>query len=227
MIGDDAAARAGDRRAMIDTIQAEAAATAGLTGRAAISDRVVAALAAVPRHLFVPDTEAPVAYIDSPLPIGRGQTISQPYIVALMTELLDLEPTDTVLEIGTGSGYQAAVLAMLARKVHTIERIAPLAAAARDRLAALGYANVEVRADDGYRGWPEAAPFDAIVVTAAAENVPPALEDQLAPGGRMVIPVAAGGGGQALLLLTRGADGEVRRRVVLAVAFVPMLHGTA
>ncbi|MGE0748299.1 MAG: protein-L-isoaspartate(D-aspartate) O-methyltransferase [Rhodospirillales bacterium] len=227
MTGDEAPGREGDRRAMIETIQAEAAATAGLTGRPSISDRVVAALAAVPRHRFVPDAEEQIAYIDSPLPIGHGQTISQPYIVALMTDLLDIKPTDTVLEIGTGCGYQAAILSLLAATVYSIERIAPLAAAARDRLAALGYANVTVRAGDGYQGWPEAAPFDAIIVTAAADGVPPALERQLGPGGRMVIPVASGHDGQSLLLLTRDAGGEVHRRTVLAVAFVPMLHGTA
>jgi protein-L-isoaspartate(D-aspartate) O-methyltransferase len=219
-------AHAGDRRAMIETIQAEAAATAGLTGRPAISTRVVAAIDAVPRHRFVPDIEAAVAYVDSPLPIGHGQTISQPFIVALMTELLDLKPADKVLEIGTGSGYQAAILSLLAREVFTIERIAPLADAARERLRTLGYANVAVRAGDGYLGWPEAAPFDAIIVTAGADDVPPALIDQLAPGGRMVIPVAEGSYGQSLLLVTRDEAGKVHRRVVLAVAFVPMLHGT-
>ncbi|MGE3935568.1 MAG: protein-L-isoaspartate(D-aspartate) O-methyltransferase [Rhodospirillaceae bacterium] len=212
---------------MIETIQAEAAATAGLTGRPAISERVVAALAAVPRHRFVPESEEQVAYVDSPLPIGHGQTISQPYIVALMTELLDIKPDDTVLEIGTGSGYQAAILSLLARKVYSIERIAPLADAARARLAALGYANVTVRAGDGYQGWPEAAPFAAIIVTAAAPAVPPALEAQLAPGGRMVIPVATGHDGQSLMLLTREADGAIRRRSMLAVAFVPMLPGSS
>ena len=219
------AAREAERREMLEVIQEEAAATAGMTGRPAVSPRVAAALLRVPRHRFVPPAEEAVAYVDSPLPIGHGQTISQPFIVALMTELLDLGPADRVLEVGTGCGYQAAVLAELAGAVFSIERIAPLAEAAAARLKALGYANVEVRAGDGYAGWPDAAPFDAVIVTAAAEAMPDALVDQLAPGGRMVVPVG-GPGGQTLYRVTRDRDGRVERRPVLAVAFVPTLPGT-
>jgi protein-L-isoaspartate(D-aspartate) O-methyltransferase len=181
--------------------------------------RVLGALAAVPRHLFVPADVVEQAYDDHPLPIGHGQTISQPYVVALMTELADLRPGERALEVGTGSGYQAAVLAALADSVYTVEIVEPLAASAADRLRRLGYANVRVRWGDGYRGWPERAPFDAIVVTAAPERVPQPLLDQLAVGGRLVIPV--GGASQDLLEITRTADGLVERNVI-PVRFVPM-----
>ena len=184
--------------------------------------RVTEALGRVPRHRFVPDGQVEQAYENRPLPIGLGQTISQPYIVALMTELLRVRKADRVLEIGTGSGYQAAVLAELAGKVYTIEIVRPLAAEARERLARLGYANVEVRAGDGYLGWPEQAPFDAIMVTAGAPHVPPALVEQLKPGGRMVIPVGAAGAVQSLTLLEKRADGSVERRDVVPVRFVPL-----
>jgi protein-L-isoaspartate(D-aspartate) O-methyltransferase len=173
----------------------------------------------VPRHLFVPPGEAREAYDDHPLPIGHGQTISQPYIVAFMTETLGLSGGEKVLEIGTGSGYQAAVLAEIAGSVYTIEIVAPLAEEARQKLAKAGYKNVEVRAGDGYQGWPEAAPFDAVIVTAAAPRVPEPLKEQLKDGGRLVIPV--GDEYQELLLLTRkGARFEERR--LLPVRFVPM-----
>jgi protein-L-isoaspartate(D-aspartate) O-methyltransferase len=174
---------------------------------------------AVPRHLFVPDDLAGSAYSDQPLPIGHGQTISQPYVVALMSELADLEPGERALEVGTGSGYAAAVLSELADSVYTIEIVAPLAASAAERLGRLGYSNVRVRCGDGYRGWPDRAPFDAIVVTAAPERVPQPLLDQLAIGGRLVIPV--GGAGQDLREITRTADGFVERSVI-PVRFVPM-----
>jgi len=190
-----------------------------ILARGVTDSLVLAAMAAVPRHLFVPTGVVAYAYADQPLPIGHDQTISQPYIVALMTELAGLAATDRVLEIGTGSGYQAAVLAGIADSVYTIEIVEPLATEAAERLERLGYANVRVRCGDGYRGWPGRAPFDAIIVTAAPDHVPQPLIDQLAPGGKLVIPV--GTGLQELLEITRTADGVVERRV-LPVRFVPM-----
>jgi protein-L-isoaspartate(D-aspartate) O-methyltransferase len=170
----------------------------------------------------VPEGVRPQAYADRPLPIGYGQTISQPFIVALMTDLLRVGPNDVVLEIGTGSGYQAAVLARLAREVHTIEIIPPLAEAAAQRLQRLGYANVATRLGDGYYGWREAAPFDANIVTAAASQIPPPLIQQLKPGGRMVIPVGAPFALQHLVLVDLDGDGKVRTRQLLPVKFVPL-----
>lgn len=184
--------------------------------------RVLGALETVPRHHFVPAEAIEYAYDDHPLRIGEGQTISQPYIVALMTETAALKPTDRVLEIGTGSGYQAAVLSMLVEAVYTIEIVEELGRAADNRLNGLGYDNVYVRIGDGYKGWPEKAPFDAILVTAAPDEVPPALIDQLAEGGRMVIPV--GTNHQELLLLEK-KDGVATRTTITAVRFVPMVHG--
>ena len=181
--------------------------------------RVLRAMGEVPRHLFVPDDLAGSAYSDQPLSIGHGQTISQPYVVALMSELADLTPGERALEVGTGSGYAAAVLSALADSVYTIEIVAPLAASAAERLSRLGYSNVRVRCGDGYRGWPDRAPFDAIVVTAAPDRVPQPLLDQLAVGGKLVIPV--GGVSQDLLEITRTADGLVERSVI-PVRFVPM-----
>ena len=181
--------------------------------------RTLAAMRKVPRHLFVPPHLAHDAYADHPLPIGHGQTISQPYIVAFMTEALGLRGGETVLEIGTGSGYQAAVLAEIAARVYTIEIVAPLAEESRERLARLGYGNVEVRAGDGYQGWPERAPFDAVIVTAAAPRVPEPLKEQLKDGGRLVIPV--GDAYQELIVLTRRGTRYAEERV-LPVRFVPM-----
>lgn len=181
---------------------------------------VLAAMRAVPRHLFVPPDERPLAYADHPLPIGAGQTISQPYIVAVMTELLDLRPGEKALEIGTGSGYQAAVLAEITDQVYSIEIVESLAKSAAARLKELGYHQVQVRAGDGYRGWPEAAPFDAIIVTAAPDHVPQPLVDQLAPGGRLVIPV--GELFQELKVFHRDAGGALAERTVFPVRFVPM-----
>lgn len=179
----------------------------------------LAALRKVPRHLFVPEASAGEAYSDYPLPIGHGQTISQPYIVAFMTEALGLRGGEKVLEIGTGSAYQAAVLAEIAARVYTIEIVPELAAEARERLARLGYRNVEARAGDGYLGWPEAAPFDAIMVTAAAPRIPEPLKQQLADGGRLVVPV--GDEYQELIVVTRRGSSYEERRV-LPVRFVPM-----
>ncbi|MGH9363520.1 MAG: protein-L-isoaspartate(D-aspartate) O-methyltransferase [Thermoanaerobaculia bacterium] len=181
--------------------------------------RLLTVLEEVPRHLFVPETERGMAYADHPLPIGSGQTISQPYVVALMTSLLDLGPGDRVLEIGTGSGYQAAVLARLAGEVYTIEIVPELGERARRTLAELGYANVQVRIGDGYRGWPEAAPFDAILLTAAPTEVPPPLLGQLKMGGKMVLPL--GRWWQELVMLTKTPSGVVREEVA-PVRFVPM-----
>jgi protein-L-isoaspartate(D-aspartate) O-methyltransferase len=186
--------------------------------------RVLAAMAEVPRHLFVPESLRGRAYEDGPLPIGGGQTISQPYIVAFMTEAARLRPGDRVLEVGTGSGYQAAVLASIAAHVYTIEIRSELAEEARARLAALGYRNVTVRAGDGHAGWAEEAPFDAVMVTAAPEAVPPALVAQLATGGRLVIPI--GSEDQQLVRLTRTPDG-VERETLLPVRFVPMTGSAA
>ncbi|PYQ05780.1 MAG: protein-L-isoaspartate O-methyltransferase [Acidobacteria bacterium] len=188
-----------------------------IEGRGIKDPLTLAAMRKVPRHLFVPSASADQAYGDFPLPIGQGQTISQPYIV--MTEALGLHGGESVLEIGTGSGYQSAVLSHVAGKVHTIEIVPELAAEARERLARLGYRNVTVRAGDGYLGWPEAAPFDAIMVTAAAPRIPEPLKEQLADGGRLVLPV--GDEYQELIVVTRrGASFDERR--VLPVRFVPM-----
>jgi protein-L-isoaspartate(D-aspartate) O-methyltransferase len=213
-------ARQRDR--MVLEIERLAAATAAETGRAALNPLVLAAMNKIERHLFVPHNQQPYAYENRPLPIGHGQTISQPYIVALMTDLLDPKAGHAVLEIGTGSGYQAAVLAELVRRVCTIEIIEPLGRAAGERLARLGYRNVEVRVADGYYGWPERAPFDGIVVTAAASHVPPPLIQQLKPGGRMVIPVGPSFLTQYLLLVEKRRDGSVRSRQILPVRFVPL-----
>jgi protein-L-isoaspartate(D-aspartate) O-methyltransferase len=181
--------------------------------------RVLAALRKVPRHLFVPPEEQGDAYNDYPLAIGHAQTISQPYVVAYMTEALELKPRDRVLEIGTGSGYQAAILAELAAEVYSIEIVEPLAMEAGARLRRLGYYNVQVRAGDGYRGWPEAAPFDGIIVTAAPGHIPQPLVDQLREGGRMVLPL--GQWDQELVRLRRGREG-ILREYLLPVRFVPM-----
>ncbi len=195
-----------------------------IAGRGVQDPAVLAALREVPRHLFVQPGTEDEAYEDRPVPIGYGQTISQPYIVALMTELARVKPGDRVLEIGTGSGYQAAVLSRLAGSVHTIEIIEPLAGRARNVLGTLGCHNVTVRVGDGYLGWPEAAPFDAIVVTAAPDHVPPALIDQLKTGGRLVIPVGAVQDVQELRLIEKDARGGVHAREVTEVRFVPLVR---
>jgi protein-L-isoaspartate(D-aspartate) O-methyltransferase len=213
----DEAAR---RARLIAEIERDAAYTADSTGRPTLDARVMAAMAKVPRERFVPPELRAQAWDNRPLPIGHEQTISQPFIVALMTDLLNPRAGQRVLEIGTGSGYQAAVLAELVGKVYTIEIVAPLAARAAALLAELGYRNVEVRAGDGYRGWPEAAPFDGILVTAAPASVPQPLIDQLALGGRMVIPVGREGSVQDLLVIEKQPTGVVRR-AVLPVRFVP------
>ena len=182
-------------------------------------------MAEVPRHEFVPENVRDLAYRNRPLPIGHGQTISQPYIVALMTDLLEVQIGSKVLEVGTGSGYQAAVLAELGAKVFTIEIIEPLGQLAKERLKRLGYGNVKTRISDGYYGWKEHAPFDAIIVTAAASHVPPPLVRQLKPGGRMVAPVGQRFLVQYLTMVEKGADGGVTSRLILPVRFVPLTGG--
>jgi len=203
------------RHAMVEAIRGRS----GLR----IDPRILDAMTDVPRHAFVPPAQRPYAYANRPLPIGRGQTISQPYIVALMTQLAAPQPSHRVLEVGTGSGYQAAILSRLSGQVYSIEIIESLAAKAAQRLRA--YPNVRTRVGDGYYGWPQAGPFDAIVVTAAAGNVPPPLIAQLKPGGRMVIPVGTSFFTQQLLLVTKDARGRVTTRSVLPVTFVPLTGG--
>jgi protein-L-isoaspartate(D-aspartate) O-methyltransferase len=196
--------------------------TRHMTGLSRLDARVRQALLEVPRDQFVPRDQRRSAYANRPLPIGYGQTISQPYIVALMTALLDLEPHHRVLEVGTGSGYQAAVLSRLVERVFSIEVIAPLAEQASERLRRLDFVNVTSRQGDGYFGWQEEAPFDAILVTAAAGHVPPPLIEQLRPGGRMVIPVGGRFMTQQLLLVEKTETGQVQVRQLLPVAFVPL-----
>jgi protein-L-isoaspartate(D-aspartate) O-methyltransferase len=198
-----------------------------IRGRGVTNANVLAAMAAVPRHMFVPAPGRRLAYEDHPLPIGAGQTISQPYIVAAMTELIEPQPTHTLLEIGTGSGYQAAVLARLVSHVYTIEIVESLGREATGRLASMGFTNVSVRIGDGYQGWPEHAPFDGIIVTCGAENVPPPLVEQLKPGGKMVIPVGPAMGIQSLLLVEKDFAGKIHRRNIMDVRFVPLTGPSA
>jgi protein-L-isoaspartate(D-aspartate) O-methyltransferase len=210
------------RTRMANEVARDVTFTARETGRTALDKRVMEALRTIPRHQFVPANLRNVAYENRPLPIGHGQTISQPYIVALMTDLLRLKPGDVVLEVGTGSGYQAAILSPLVKQVYTVEIIAPLAKQAAARLQSLGYRNVTTRHADGYNGWKEHAPFDAIIVTAAATHIPPPLIQQLKPGGRMIIPVGGPFATQSLMLVEKTAAGKVRTRSVLPVQFVPL-----
>ena len=191
---------------------------------AVVDPNVIQAMRTVPRHSFVEKRYVEMAYSDRPLPIGHGQTISQPYIVAYMTELLRVDADDIVLEIGTGSGYQAAVLAELVNHVYTIEIVEPLAQQSKQVLSELGYDNVTVKAGDGYVGWPEHAPFDGIIVTAAPDHVPQPLVDQLKPGGRLVLPVGPTWSTQKLTLLTKREDGGVDKEIVMAVGFVPLVR---
>jgi protein-L-isoaspartate(D-aspartate) O-methyltransferase len=218
---------AAQRSRMVAEVDAMYAETRAETGLPAMSPAVRAALGKVERHRLMPREQLPSAYANRPLPIGSGQTISQPYIVALSADLLSPKPTDVVLEVGTGSGYQAAVLAEVVRQVHSIEIIESLGRSAEQRLGEMGYRNIEVRIGDGYAGWPEKAPFDGIVVTAAAPRIPPALVAQLKPGARMVIPVGSDGFIQYLKLVTKRADGGYDERDVLPVRFVPLVPGKA
>jgi protein-L-isoaspartate(D-aspartate) O-methyltransferase len=210
------------RQAMLKEIQQSVLETREYLDKEALDPRIMDVLGKVPRHEFVPSDQQDYAYKNRPLPIGHGQTISQPYIVALMTDLIETKPDFKVLEIGTGSAYQAAILAELVDQVYSIEVIEPLALAAKERLQRLGYDNVHTRTGDGYYGWQEEAPFDAIVVTAAASHVPPPLIKQLKPGGRMVIPVGSRFMTQQLLLIEKSADGKISTRQVLPVIFVPL-----
>jgi len=213
------------RERMLAEIDATYAETRGETGLAAMSPAVREAMGKVERHRLVPDGQRDLAYRNHPLPIGSGQTISQPYIVALSTDLLNLKGGESVLDVGTGSGYQAAVLAEVVSRVYSIEIIPSLANEARKRLEELGYGNIEVKIGDGYRGWREKAPFDGIVVTAAALHVPAALVEQLKPGGRMVIPVGGTGELQYLKVLEKQANGGFSEKRVLPVRFVPLVPG--
>jgi len=209
------------RLMMIEEIRAMARET-GDYAPGPVSEKVLSIMAKVPRHRFVPEEEISCAYYNHPLPIGFGQTISQPYIVALMTELLALDRESSVLEVGTGSGYQTAILAEIAGKVYSMEIVEPLAMRAAKLLGELGYANVQVKHGDGNQGWVEHAPFYGIIVTAAAGHVPQPLLDQLKPGGRMVIPVGSWPYVQELLLITKSPDGTLHRENVLPVSFVPL-----
>ncbi len=210
------------RLQMVRAIEEDVRATSWQIGRRELQQSVMAVMGEVPRHRFVPLSMRPMAYLNRPLPIGHGQTISQPYIVALMTDLLQPDADDVMLEIGTGSGYQAAVLSRLVRKVYSIEIIPELGESAGKRIAELGYDNVHTRTGDGYYGWPEVAPFDGIVVTAAAGHVPPPLVRQLRVGARMIIPVGDRFSVQHLLLVEKHDEDSISTRQVLPVRFVPL-----
>jgi len=216
---------AAPRERMVRDIEHLVSVTAAYTGRGTLSANVLVAMRKVPRHRFVPPEQAGDAYADRPLPIGAGQTISQPFMVALMTDLAEPKKSDVVLEVGTGSGYQAAVLAECVARVHTIEIVRSLGERAAALLQELGYSSVRTRIGDGYGGWPEAAPFDAIVVTAAPDHVPQPLVDQLKPGGRMVIPIGVQLGAQDLQVIEKARDGRTIRRNTLPVRFVPLTRG--
>src|ERR1700751_3690023 len=213
-----------ERAAMVETIRAYARSDASVLGQQGLSERVLEAMGQTQRHLFIPERSCSIAYADMPLPIGVGQTISQPFIVALMTQLVEVAPDHVVLEVGTGSGYQAAILAHLARKVCTIEIIPALAEAAAKTLRDLAYDNVSVRLGDGYGGWPECGPFDAIVVTAALGQTPPPLIEQLKVGGRLVMPVGPAYTNQRLTVVKKSGPGRTTTRAVGVVRFVPISH---
>ncbi len=210
---------------MLQMIEQEVVYTRELTGRTSLRGPVMEAMRRIPRHEFVPPGRQGQAYIDGPLPIGHGQTISQPYIVALMTDLLDPKPQDIILEVGTGSGYQAAVLSQLVKQVYTIEIIEQLHDRAIETLRRLDYMNVECRCGNGYFGWPEHAPYDGIIVTAAAPVIPPPLVQQLKPCGSLVIPVGSPYSHQELMVLEKDENGKINSRDVLGVIFVPLTGG--
>lgn len=210
------------RQSMVETIKKETKKTSKYLGKNTLDKKVIDAIGKVKRHKFVPEKYRVNAYDNRPLPIGHGQTISQPYIVAAMTELLNLKESDSVLEVGTGSGYQAAILAHIVKKVTTLEIIEPLGLEAKKRLKALGYKNIEVLIGDGYYGLKSKAPFDAIIVTAAPGQIPPPLLKQLKPGGRMVIPVGSQFYVQQLVLVEKDTKGKITLRQIIPVRFVPL-----
>jgi len=209
---------------MVETIRGHARRDVAAVGPDGISDRVLKAFADTERHRFIPKGDCFVSYLDRPLPIGHSSTISQPFIVALMTHLAQVAPDHTALEIGTGSGYQAAILARLVKQVCTVEIVAPLAVTSANVLNDLGHDNVRVRVGDGYQGWPECGPFDAIIVTAALEHVPPPLVEQLKPGGRLVMPLGRPGETQGLTLVEKDESGKISARIVTLVRFVPFVR---
>ena len=211
-----------DLQRMLNDIEMEVHLTRHLIGKNSLNDRVMTAMKKVPRHEFLPPDLRYCAYDNGPAPIGSGQTISQPYIVALMSDLLDTKPSDIILEIGSGSGYQAAVLSQLVQQVYSVEIIEDLATTARKRLIKLGYNNVEIRNDDGYFGWSEHAPYDGIIVTAAATHIPQPLIDQLRTSARLVIPVGFPYSYQELMVVEKKANGEIETQMVLGVSFVPL-----
>jgi len=223
----DATTKQKRHQQMLETIRTEAKFTATYTGRTQFSESVMQAMQEVDRSDFVDGFYKLQAFENGPLPIGHGQTISQPYIVALMTDLLELTPESVVLEIGTGSGYQAAILSRIAKQVYSVEKIPELAEAAAQRLQALGYTNINTRCDNGYYGWREKAPFDGIIVTAAASHVPQDLVEQLKPGARMVIPVGQPYMSQVLILLSKDAQGDTQAKSILDVVFVPLVNELA
>jgi protein-L-isoaspartate(D-aspartate) O-methyltransferase len=214
-----------DMQRMLNDIEMEIHLTRHLIGKNSFDDRVMAAMGRVPRHEFLPGDLRYCAYDNGPAPIGSGQTISQPYIVALMSDLLNTKASGIILEIGTGSGYQAAILSQLVQQVYSIEIIEDLAIEARKRLNKLGYKNIEIRNDDGYSGWLEHAPYDGVIVTAAAPHIPQPLIDQLRAGARLVIPVGLPYSHQELMVVEKKTNGEVETRQVLGVAFVPLTGG--
>lgn len=215
-----------DKARMIADIESEVQFTRSMIGRDHLDTRVMDAMKTVPRDAFVPDNMKSAAFDNGPLPIGHGQTISQPYIVALMTDLLEPEEDHVILEIGTGSGYQTAILSLLCKQVYSMELVDVLRQAASKRLHKLGYHNIETCTGNGYAGWPEHAPYDGIIVTAAAPYIPPALIEQLKPGARMVIPVGMPMMHQELMLLTKDIQGKTSTRSILGVAFVPLREST-
>jgi protein-L-isoaspartate(D-aspartate) O-methyltransferase len=215
-----------DIHQMLDDIRRETAFTGILTGRETLNERILQAIGTVPRNKFVPAELKRYAFINGPLPIGFGQTISQPYIVALMTDLLQPEKSHAILEIGTGSGYQTAILSLLAKEVYTVEVIEALSAAAVAHFKELRYANIKTHIGNGYAGWPEYAPYDGIIVTAAATHIPEALVKQLKPGGRLVIPVGLPYHHQELMLLEKLRDGQTKVTKILDVAFVPLVDNS-
>jgi len=210
------------RNSMLDEIEEDVRRTALELGKDKLDQRIIQALRDVPRHEFVPEELQEAAYYNRPLPIGHGQTISQPYIVAIMTDLLDLKDSDTIFELGTGSGYQAAVLSKLVKSVYTMEIISKLGERASKDLERLGYNNVSVRVGDGYFGWEEHAPFDAIIITAAGDHIPPPLIEQLKTGGKMIIPIGGKFMVQYLMLIEKTAGERIKTREILPVRFVPI-----